>query len=455
MSSVGREGERLEAGKPQLVVHVMLLRLLPVVALFASCNAPVAIAPAPSPVAAPVPPPAATATPEPAVTPSPVPAPTATTTPKPTITPSLTPLPTPVPPPTATPEPIRAGPLQFGVSAHLFYTSRRLPLQRASEAGFTWIRQQIHWKDLEGPPGHYAWGELPAVIEAVNAAGFKLLISIVRAPPFYSRGTYGMPDDPARLGDFVAALVQRFPGQIHAIEIWNEQNLAHENGGRVTLDDAGRYVELLRAAYPRIKAIDPSIIVLAGAPSSTGITSARVAVDDMAYYAAMYDYQEGIICDVMDAQAVHPGGAANPPDTLWPINPGSARGWTDHPTFYFRHVENVRRLMLRHGVGDRPIWITEFGWATRNTTPGFEYGNQVSFEQQAEYIVGAMKRANEHYPWVEAMFLWNLNFAILRSRNGQPLHEQASFAILNADGSPRPAFIAIQQYLASQEAASP
>ncbi len=425
-----------------------MVRLFLVAFLLASCAAPqVSIAPPtliPSPSASATPLPSAT----PTLTATVTPAPTATATPTPTAT--ATPTPTLTPSPTSTPTPVRAGPLQFGIAAHLFYTARRLPLQRASEAGFTWIRQQIHWKDLEGPPGHYAWGELPAVIDAVDAAGLRLLITIVRAPAFYSRGTYGMPDNPERLGNFVEALVRRFPGKIHAIEIWNEQNLAHENGGRVTLEDAGRYVELLCVAYSRIKAIDPSITVLAGAPSSTGITDARIAVDDTAYYSAMYAYRSGMIRDCMDAQAVHPGGAANPPDTLWPINPSTARGWTDHPTFYFRHVENVRRLMVVHGLSDIPIWITEFGWATRNTTPGFEYGNQVSFEQQAEYIVGAMRLTEEQYPWVEAMFLWNLNFAILRARSGQPLHEQASFAILNADGSPRPAFLATQQYLTGE-----
>ncbi|GIV99403.1 hypothetical protein [Roseiflexus sp.] len=423
-------------------MHVVWLILI--AALLVSCGAtPIAVAPTvmtPSPAfLSPLP----TATPPPTVaaTPTPLQSPTATS------PPTVAATPTPSQIPTANPTPVRAAPLQFGVAAHLFYTSRRLPLQRAREAGFAWIRQQIHWKDLEGPPGRYAWGELPAVVDAVNDAGLRLLITIVRAPAFYSRGTYGMPDDPARLGDFVNALVQQFPGKIHAIEIWNEQNLAHENGGRVTIEDAGRYVELLCSAYPRIKARDPSIVALAGAPSSTGITDARMAVDDRAYYSAMYTYREGMIRDCMDAQAVHPGGAANPPDTLWPMNPSTARGWTDHPSFYFRHVENVRRVMVAHGLQDIPIWITEFGWATRNTTPGFEYGNQVSFEQQAEYIVGAMRLTEEQYPWVEAMFLWNLNFAILRARSGQPLHEQASFAILNADGSPRPAFIAVQQYL--------
>ena len=41
----------------------------------------------------------------------------------------------------------------------------------------------------------------------------------------------------------------------------------------------------------------------------------------------------------------------------------------------------------------------------------------------------------------------------LRARSGQPRHEQASFGILNADGSPRPAFLAIQSYLADQRGA--
>ena len=344
------------------------------------------------------------------------------------------------------PYPLKTEALEFGVAAHLFYQRKSLPLRRAGEAGFGWIRQQIHWKDLEGPRGRYAWGELDAVVNATHEAGFKLLLSVVRAPSFYtSNGGNGMPKDPHALGNFVAALTRHYAGKVQAIEIWNEQNLAVENGGRVSIDDAGHYVELLKEAYTRIKEVDPSVFVIAGPPSSTGITRARVAIDDMSYYEAMYSYNGGIIRDYFDAQAVHPGGSANPPDTMWPDNPSTARGWTDHPTFYFRHVEDVRALMEQHGLADHPIWITEYGWATRNSSPGFEFGNQVLFEEQADYIVGAMRRSKEQYPWVGAMFLWNLNFALFKSRS----HEQSSFSILNADGSPRPSFLAIQQYLAS------
>ena len=122
-------------------------------------------------------------------------------------------------------------------------------------------------------------------------------------------------------------------------------------------------------------------------------------------------------------------------------------GWTTDSTFYFRHIENVRKLMEEYGLADHQIWITEFGWATANTSPGFEFGNQVSDQQQADYIVGAMRRTKEQYPWVGNTFLWNLNFGPLKASQGEPTHEQASFSILNGDYSPRPSYWAIQQYI--------
>jgi hypothetical protein len=235
---------------------------------------------------------------------------------------------------------------------------------------------------------------------------------------------------------------------VHAIEIWNEQNLAHENGGYVSTEDAGHYVELLKAAYTRIKAVDPGIVVVAGPPASTAVNSPGIAVSDERYYRAMYRYNNGEIRNYFDVQAVHPGGSANPPDTLWPSKPSPAEGWTTDPTFYFRHIENVRALMEEYGLGDHQVWITEYGWATPNGSPGFEFGNQVSYERQAEFIVGAMRRTKEQYPWVGNMFLWNLNFAPVKASQGEPGHEQGSFGILNADYSPRPAYLAIQRYLA-------
>jgi hypothetical protein len=359
--------------------------------------------------------------------------------------------------------PIRTRSAQYGVVSHLYYTDRARVLTLTNIAGFTWTRQQIQWKDIEGPEaGNYAWGDLDAIVNDTAANNIKLLISIVKAPSFYNE-TNGLPADPASMGNFVEAMMQRYGDKIGAVEIWNEQNLAIENGGSVTVEDAGHYVDILVECYNRIKAISPNTIVLAGAPSSTNFEREDVALPDEKYYRAMYSYKDGIIKSHFDAQAVHPGGAANPPSTLFPENPNQVEGcppelgscWTDDSTHYFRHLENVRRFMVEEGVGDHQIWVTEFGWALPNNTPGYEFGNFVTPQQQSEYIVEAMKMAHDTYldengkPWIGVMFLWNMNFAVLWGGEGNPDHEQAAFGILNPDWSPRESFLAIQAYLAS------
>lgn len=420
-----------------------VLLLLCLVPLLIACGAGSANEPTAVPAVA------ATATvPPPSATPEPTAVPTATNTPEPTAEP------TPVPG-----EPLKSSTMQFGVVNHLYYTDRERVLALTNIAGFDWVRQQIVWKDLEGPePGQYMWPkELDDIIDNVNSHNLKLLISIVQAPSFYSANN-GMPEDPVAMGNFVEALMQRYGNKIHAVEIWNEQNLAHENGGTVVPADAGRYVELLAECYTRIKAVEPRTIVVSGAPSSTGVTSPELAVADEIYYREMYRYKDGMIKEFFDVQAVHPGGSANPPETMWPDNPSNAEGWTTDPTFYFRHVENVHKFMVEEGVGDHQLWITEYGWATENVTPGYEFGNQVTLEEQGEYIAGAMKWAYKNYrnedgsPWLGNMFLWNMNFAVLWGAQDQPLHEQASFGILNPDWSPRPGFNAVQGFMATIKA---
>jgi hypothetical protein len=162
-----------------------------------------------------------------------------------------------------------------------------------------------------------------------------------------------------------------------------------------------------------------------------------------------------MIRDYFDVQAVHPIGTINPPDKLWPDDPNTeARGWNDHESFYFRHIENVRRTMEEAGLGHHQVWITEFGWATRNNSPGYEYGNEISFAMQRDYIVAAMQRTLQKYPWVSNMFIWNLNFTVVQQEAGvDPLHEQGSFSIVNADWTPRPAYLGIQEFIRQRQVA--
>jgi polysaccharide biosynthesis protein PslG len=181
--------------------------------------------------------------------------------------------------------PLKLPYLNFGTVVHLYYTDRERVMTLVDNAQFDWVRQQIHWKDIEGKPGEYYWDELDDIVRTVKSHNKKLLISIVRSPSFYTAdGSDGLPENPESLGNFVEEMARHYGTDVDAYEIWNEQNLAHETGGRITLDDAGRYVELLAECYDRIKAVNPGAYVLAGAPSSTGVTQEDLAVSDIEYY---------------------------------------------------------------------------------------------------------------------------------------------------------------------------
>jgi polysaccharide biosynthesis protein PslG len=462
---------RLWAGVQRSAALLLVCILVPLLAACGGTPGPEASAtqlPAPAATSAetpptPVPaitevPPAATQTDPPTEAPAETPAatePPVTAEPPATTEPSATTEPvTPTEEASAAPDTATAAPEEairplFGVVAHLYYTDRDRVLQLAENAGFEWIRQQVPWKDTEKADRTFGFDELDQIVESVAQRNQKLLLSVAKSPDFLTgrKDDNGLPLDPNDFGRFVEELARRYKGKVHAIEVWNEQNLAVENGGRVVPEDAARYVEMLKVAYTRIKAVDPTIVVVAGALSSTGVTEPDRAVDDITYLKAMYEYNGGEIRD-FDVQGFHPASAANPPETKFPEDPGNAPGWNDHPTHYFRHVENFRQVMVDAGLGDHKIWITEMGWATQNNTPGYEYGNYVSLDQQADYLEGALYRTLFQYSeWVGAVFIWNLNFPILWNEQGNPLHEQASFGLLNPDWSPRPSFTRVQGFI--------
>jgi hypothetical protein len=342
----------------------------------------------------------------------------------------------------------------YGFNAILYgqgaapWQDRGRVLTLSKSAGIYWIRQQVRWTDLQSAPGtacaSICWGELDQIVDDSAAAGIKLLLSIVAAPSWATPdGQNGLPSR-AHFGDFntfMGQMAARYKGKVQAYEIWNEENLAHENGGRVA--NASFYMDMLVGASQAIKAADPGAIVVSGAPSSTETNSPTIAISDVRFYQQMF--ADPRFRSAVDVVGVHPGGEGNPPDTLWPDKPGPGPGWVTSREFYFRRVEDARAAMVKAGLGDMKIWITEFGWATQNNTPGYGYGNRISSQMQADWIVRAFQMGREDYsPWVGAMFLWNLNFAVPWKYQGNELHEQASFGVLNGDWSPRPAYIAIQ-----------
>lgn len=302
-------------------------------------------------------------------------------------------------------------------------------------AGFDWVRIQVQWESHESQPGQWDLRPLDRVLPIYAEYGLNVLVSVVSAPAWARDTSGGIVRD---LGAFRVAM-RRFAGTyrglVKAWQVWNEQNIASNVYGPIRVEP---YARLLRAGYEGVKEADPEALVVSGSLTPTGVNDPNLAIDDVAYLESFYALDDGAWTQYFDILGAHANATLNPPDTLWPERPGPGPGWRDHPSFYFRRVEQLRAVMEKHG-DRRPVWITEFGWTTANPAPGYEYGQYVSEEQQAAYLVEAFAIARQRWPWVTGMFVWNLNFSTIVD----PKDEKGPWSVLNADWSPRPAYRAL------------
>ncbi len=358
-----------------------------------------------------------------------------------------TPTPTPTPPsvsptPTRTPTAVVPTSLRYGMQAHMFYLDRGRVVSMVRGAGFDWIKQQIRWEDMEGSEGAISWGEMDGIVAAAQAQGAKLLFSVVTTPGWArADGRHdGPPDDYNKLASFLGALATRYKDKVGAYEVWNEQNLAREwSGGAI---NAGRYIELLKLAYSRIKQADPNALVIAGALTPTGVNDPNLAVDDAVYLEQMYQYESGVFKQYADAVGVHMAGYNNAPDDWVDRDTVNTPGFKGHGSFYFKRIDQLHDVIARYG-DTRQVWITEYEWAAAdNPVPaGYEWTSHLNEAQVAAFYVRGFEMIKAERPWVGAVFVWNLNW---RTFANYHTNEGALFGILNEDWSPRAIYNALK-----------
>jgi len=345
------------------------------------------------------------------------------------------------PEPTSTPTPIPAPPAAGSAQASFAYGIQVDPSADPGEIishlralGIEWVKFQISWKETEPQQGVRNWGEWDRLMRTYHDAGFKVLLSVVKAPDWARPANTdlsqeGPPADPTTYAMFVGEMAKRYKGGVQAIEVWNEQNLAREGGGAPMPPD--QYVALLSEAYNAIKTADPSIVVVSGAPTPAGDVPSA-AIDDISYLNSMY---AAGLKNVSDAIGVHPSGYNCPASADWQTitDPAASfRGPFDnrHHSWCFRGtMEGYRNVMVANGDTNKRLWPTEFGWAVSGTPQtGYEYAADNTREEQAQWITEAYQQA-KNWGWVGPMFLWNLNYAVTR-----PGSEQAAFSIVIPEG---------------------
>lgn len=301
---------------------------------------------------------------------------------------------------------------------------RAAVLDKLAAAGIDTVRIDVSWAMLQptGPDSYDAWGVgfVDRVITMARDRGLAPLITLWMTPAWANggRGDRALPTNPADYARAARWAATKWAGRVGAWEIWNEPN----SDDFMTGADPVAYAGLLKAAYPAIKA---------GDPTATVVTGGTMYVDTD-WIAKMYAAGAG---GNFDAIGVHPymGVADQSPET-----PDDGTQWT------LAHVASLHDLMVSKGDGAKGIWLTEMGWSTHATAAGApNWQRGVSEAVQADYTVRSIAFTASKLPWVTHMFFYT-------ERDQVDSHIQDNnYGLLRRDLSPKPVYSALKASLTS------
>ncbi|WP_074651958.1 GH39 family glycosyl hydrolase [Terriglobus roseus] len=196
----------------------------------------------------------------------------------------------------------------------------------------------VAWPDLEPRYSEWHFERLDQYVTLAQQHHVHILLTLGLTPAWatarpkeksdYQPGNAAEPSNMQWWRDYVRAVATRYKGRIEAYEIWNEPNRKDAFSGTVP-----QLVMMTREAYGIIKKVDPgALVVSASATASNGIDWFN---QYLALGAGRY----------VDAVGYHLYVNPLPPEEMLPLG------------------EAVRHAMKMHGIGNKPLWDTETGWA--------------------------------------------------------------------------------------------
>lgn len=289
--------------------------------------------------------------------------------------------------------------------------------------GAHWVRVFATWPDLEPQRGVFAPNWVASYEQLFRSlpGGAKVIIDVVDTPRWEtgSADEHSPPADPNDYAAFIGALAHRWAGHVAAYEIWNEEDLPEWWSGG---PNPGAYAQLLKSAYPAVKAADPSATVVLGG----------LAGNDFQFLEGVY--QAGGKGS-FDAVGVHTDTACNVLSPYRFLREADNRMIPDS----FLAYREVHATMLANG-DNSPIWMTEMSWRTTDATcsEGAFAGQKpqgVSEHAQATYLEQAYHCLKQD-PYVKVA-LWF------------PAQDEGAVVsgLVRADGRRKPSFGAMREYI--------
>jgi hypothetical protein len=216
-------------------------------------------------------------------------------------------------------------------------------LEKIRRAGIASIRDEVGWGAVEREQGKLVMPEqFDTYVRRAAAQGLHVLLILDYGNRFYDDGD--RPHSPAAIEGFcryAEFVVKHFGKTVRSYEIWNEWDISigmpqkYRKGG-----SAQDYAKLLKAVYPRIKAADPGVTVVAGACTSGGVKKGWL--EEIVKLGAL---------DACDAISIH---SYNYSDKFPQRGPEACSAW----------MTGVQEMLRKYKGSDVPFYVTEMGWPT-------------------------------------------------------------------------------------------
>lgn len=312
-------------------------------------------------------------------------------------------------------------------------------LDEAVGLGDSWVRVDLPWDGIQPADSETAhdWSRFDSFVNAANAKGLKLLVTIVD-PPIWARVSSCASEEacaPVSAGAyaaFAAAAAGRYAKDgVHDWEIWNEENLGSY---AATPDPEQAYTDVFEDASIALHKADPEAVVILGGLGMVDTVASR-------NWISAYEFLAGVARDgglgYADAIGVHPYGAPYLP--------------SDSPVFKEIDVDarSLESILKQYGRANIPFWITETGATTQGLGPAAADGGaatanatHVTEAWQARIATATVATATSD-PHIKALF-WYSDVDLPASG--------LYYGLMTASGLPKPAYAAMKAAIAAYRA---
>ncbi|HVS00819.1 MAG TPA: hypothetical protein VMW27_29640, partial [Thermoanaerobaculia bacterium] len=311
----------------------------------------------------------------------------------------------------------------FGVNIHTPQGAElEAVLDRAQAAGLGWVRIDFVWAYVESSRDRFDWGAYDAIADEARERGLEVFASLAYTPRWATSGPEwtGVPDT-AEWSDFCFRAARRYRGKIRYWGLWNEPNLPKFWSG-----SRQQYIDvILKPGADAIHAGNPD--ALAGGPELAHLTSGD---------SDWYDWlRESIVAagSRLDFVTHHVYDTDGNRDVTSKLEGSTLFG--NRPEFWDTVQPTVEEVLRNAGWEGKPFWLTETGWES----------SRVNETRQASYSSGLLSdwfTGRSGQDWIDKVFFYEMKDGAAAG--------SSTWGVLRPDGSPKPAYAAIQTFTAAR-----